>query len=206
MMLNFINEQGGSNKVIEVINDETALIVYKHFEKQYNYRIAPLTRLSNHRMFNYDMMLDEIIKTIKFKYKDIIHSEKSTINIDIPIIVGRKKYFMEISTIIKASYPHFNNNITDKRVRPEYLPYYRERKIRKDKKVITIETVAFTIKCANEWNVTFKQEKMMYNKTLRFNPIRVSEKYFINFTKSLPSIRITDALLNEIHYLKKKAN
>lgn len=197
MMLNFINEQGGQNKVIEFINDETALIVYKHFEKQYDYRIAPLTRLSSHRMFNYDVLLNEVIKIIKFKYNDIITSEKSTINIDIPVIVGRKKYFMEISTIIKASYPKFNNMIADKRIRPEYLPYYRERKIRRDKKVITIETIAFTLKCANEMNVTFRKERLMYSKSLSFNPIKVSEKHFMNFTKSIPIIRFSEKLKRE---------
>lgn len=99
MILNFINEKGGSNKVVDFVNEETAIIAYNHFEKQFENRISNLTRLSHHRMFNYNVLLDAIIDTIKFKYSEIINEFKVAINVDIPIKVEGKLYFLEISTI-----------------------------------------------------------------------------------------------------------
>lgn len=204
MILNFINEKGGSNKVVDFVNGETAIIVYNHFERQFENRISNLTRLGYHRMFNYDVLLDTIIDTIKFKYNEIINEFKVAINIDIPIKVEGKLYFLEISTIVHSSYPTFNYSLPNKAVRPEYRQYFRDKKIKTNKKVITIETVAFSVKCRNERHVTFNNEKLGYNKSLNFNPIIVSKRQFEKFLKTLPEIRFSKKLKIEYPMQNKK--
>ena len=186
------------NKIIGNVNGLN-VVLFGHVETRHQERLTVLNKAGHEEVLSFDKLKDVCMDVFKSNFRTLIENidEPRAIRGNVKIKLKGIEAWAEIAIEVRATIVDWamitqDENGEDvyfnKEVAPDYIDYVKEGKIKIGDRVLTIETIALSIKGKNEKNdkISFTKFRTIHELKFKQRFINVSvadfKEMFVNWT------------------------